>query len=419
MLTVGHVRVHMRRLTGARSFAATSASVLILAGIGGSFAGPDTVSAASTTVVEAPPAVVVPLGIDGGFAPDAVLPTISSAAASTATPAPSVSTAPTPSGRAVAVAGDLMIPARVLAAYRNATATLARTEPGCHLGWQLLAGIGRIESDHAWLGDVRPDGTTVDLIVGPALDGSPGVAQVHDTDRGRWDGDRVWDRAVGPMQFIPTTWAVLGRDGNGDGLTDPSNVDDATVSAGFYLCGHGRDLDDPAQLVAAVHSYNHSDAYVAAVLAWAQAYTDGPVAAAHTPVSRQPSASAPTPKPKPSGAPAVGVPGLPGPVLGEPGGASATPTPYPTPSSCPTASADPSASSDPTAPSSDPLPPTSQPSPLLTPTLSPGESEPPSPGDGSCPTPGTTTTPSATPTATDSPSATDSPVPGPTALPSD
>src|SRR5262249_28262850 len=154
----------------------------------------------------------------------------------------------------VVVAGPWTIPARVLEAYQNAADALARSEPVCGLPWQLLAAIGRIESNHAWLGMVAPNGTTTLRILGPALDGAPGEATIHDTDDGRLDGDRVWDHAVGPMQFLPSTWAVLGRDGSGDGRADPNNVDDAALSAGYYLCSHGRELNRPSALHAAVFS---------------------------------------------------------------------------------------------------------------------------------------------------------------------
>jgi hypothetical protein len=102
------------------------------------------------------------------------------------------------------------------------------------------------------------------------------VARIPDSDGGRWDGDTTWDRAVGPMQFIPTTWRTLGRDGNGDGVADPDNLFDAAVSAAGYLClSGGGSLADPARLRQAVYSYNHSWAYVDTVLGWARLYEGG------------------------------------------------------------------------------------------------------------------------------------------------
>jgi hypothetical protein len=182
--------------------------------------------------------------------------------------------------------GPLGIPGAVLDAYQFAERTLAATRPGCHLSWSVLAGIGRIESGHASDGRVDAFGDTLGPILGPRLDGSPGVAAIPDTDRGQLDGDTVWDRAVGPMQFIPGSWRSIGVDGNGDGVANPNNIYDATVSTAIYLCAGGADLADPAQLQAAVFRYNHSAAYVDIVLQWAQAYLTGvvPIPSAPGPV---------------------------------------------------------------------------------------------------------------------------------------
>ncbi|MFD9969163.1 lytic murein transglycosylase [Streptomyces sp. NPDC059011] len=166
-----------------------------------------------------------------------------------------------------APAGAGALPAGVFAAYRQAEAELARSAPGCGLRWQLLAAIGQVESGHAHGGRVGPDGTTVTPILGPRLDGN-GFARISDTDGGAYDGDTVYDRAVGPMQFIPSTWAVWGTDGNGDGRADPSNVHDAALAAGRYLCAGRRDLSDPADLDRAILGYNRSTAYLRTVLAW-------------------------------------------------------------------------------------------------------------------------------------------------------
>jgi membrane-bound lytic murein transglycosylase B len=171
--------------------------------------------------------------------------------------------------------GSTGIPVTVLAAYRKAEANLAAAKPSCHLPWWVLAGIGRIESGHASGGRVDGNGTTRGRILGIALDGSvPGTAVVLDSDGGRWDGDATYDRAVGPMQFLPSSWRVWGKDGNGDGVADPNNVFDAATGAGYLLCSAG-DLADPATLSRAVLMYNHSAAYVASVLRWGAAYRDG------------------------------------------------------------------------------------------------------------------------------------------------
>jgi membrane-bound lytic murein transglycosylase B len=198
-----------------------------------------------------------------------------------ATVAPALpSTVAEPFGPAGAV-GELGVPVLALEAYHRAADRLAVEQPGCHLPWWLLAGIGHTESGHAESGRLYPDGTTRGTILGPRLDGhNPGDAVILDTDHGVLDGDTRYDRAVGPMQFIPSTWAVWGADGNGDGKKDPNNIFDATVAAGRYLCAGGRDLSTTAGLDAAVLSYNHSRPYLATVLAWGYAYRDRAVGVA-------------------------------------------------------------------------------------------------------------------------------------------
>jgi len=187
-----------------------------------------------------------------------------------------------PAAWVVPAGGGATIPALTLRAYREAAAWAAGYDAGCRLPWTVLAGIGRIESNHGLFGGpatrFSPSGTVSPRITGPALDGN-GVASIPDSDGGRWDGDTTWDRAVGPMQFLPGTWRSLGRDGNGDGVADPGNLFDAAVSAAAYLClSGGGDLTDPARLRRAVYAYTHSWPYVDAVLGWARLYQGGVVA---------------------------------------------------------------------------------------------------------------------------------------------
>ncbi|OPF75263.1 lytic transglycosylase [Streptomyces antioxidans] len=166
------------------------------------------------------------------------------------------------------------IPASVLAAYKKAEAALRESNPGCNLPWELLAAIGKVESGQAGGGNVGADGTTVSPILGPVLNGD-GFALIKDTDGGAYDGDSKHDRAVGPMQFIPSTWANWGRDGNGDGEKDPNNVYDAALAAGGYLCADGRDLSVKADLDRAILGYNHSREYLNTVLSWFEYYKRG------------------------------------------------------------------------------------------------------------------------------------------------
>jgi membrane-bound lytic murein transglycosylase B len=208
----------------------------------------------------------------------------------------------TPAAWVVPAGGGATIPALTLRAYREAAAWAAGFDADCRLPWTVLAGIGRIESNHGLFGGpatrFSPGGAVSPRIIGPPLDGN-GVASIPDSDGGRWDGDTTWDRAVGPMQFIPTTWRTLGRDGNGDGVADPNNLFDAAVSAAGYLClSGGGSLADPARLRQAVYGYNHSWPYVDAVLGWARLYaggvTTGPAVPSGPATTAAPTTAAPT-----------------------------------------------------------------------------------------------------------------------------
>lgn len=164
------------------------------------------------------------------------------------------------------------IPARALAAYASAHLTVEAEDPSCGIGWNTLAGIGAIESDHGRHGgsSVGADGWVTPRILGVPLNGD-GVMAIHDTDGGAWDGDTVWDRAVGPMQFIPETWSYWGADGNGDGVADPNHIDDAALGAARYLCASG-EMTTVEGWREAVFSYNHLEVYVDDVAAMANDY---------------------------------------------------------------------------------------------------------------------------------------------------
>lgn len=160
----------------------------------------------------------------------------------------------------IAKAGN--IPERALAAYAGAALAAGDTHPNCGIGWNTLAAIGFVESEHGSMNGatLRPDGTVAPAIVGIPLDGN-GTNPVPDTDQGRIDGDTVWDRAVGPMQFIPSTWAETGQDGNRDGRTDVNQIDDAALAAALHLCEVGGDLSVSANWIAAIGAYNPSGEY--------------------------------------------------------------------------------------------------------------------------------------------------------------
>ncbi len=215
-----------------------------------------------------PLAAVVPSGDSGA-----------SVVAVTKTPTPfrvaaSASSSPPPAA-VVNSPGTLRIPSMALAAYRNAESMMAAAYPGCGVSWNLLAGIGRIESMHAYGGATDASGTAVRPIYGPALDGTlPGnevIVQSRNAER------VTYARALGPMQFLPGTWSRYASDGDGDGKADVQNIYDASLAAARYLCSGGVNLRNQADVMSAILRYNNSMAYARNVLSWAASYATGVV----------------------------------------------------------------------------------------------------------------------------------------------
>ncbi len=217
----------------------------------------------------------------------AVDPVVALAQVTTAAPAPS-SAAPSPGPVAAPsvaprpdrawldlIARRTGIGATALSAYASADLRMAADQPRCGLSWATLAGLGYVESRHGTIGgrtlgaDGRPG---LSPIFGVPLTGAGPVALVADTDDGRLDGDTRFDRAVGPLQFVPSTWRRWGGDGDGDGDADPHDLDDAAWSAARYLCASGVPLDSGTAWTGAVLSYNLSSTYVQDVLAATNAY---------------------------------------------------------------------------------------------------------------------------------------------------
>ena len=167
---------------------------------------------------------------------------------------------------ALVVGTDL--PLVALDAYVRAATKLSIESPQCGLQWPMIAAVGRIESKHGNVNGatLRPDGQTTVAIIGVGLPGQDGTARVPDTDDGRLDGDADLDRAVGPLQFLPSTWVAYRRDGNGDNAADPQNIYDAALSAGAYLCSSRRSLRVAENLRDAFFAYNRSTNYVNAAI---------------------------------------------------------------------------------------------------------------------------------------------------------
>jgi peptidoglycan hydrolase CwlO-like protein len=98
--------------------------------------------------------------------------------------------------------------------------------------WYILAAVGKVESDHG-------------ANMGPSTAG-----------------------AMGPMQFLPSTWETAGVDGDGDGVANIMDPRDAIPAAAGYLKAGGA----PRDWYAALFSYNHADWYVIKVLGVAEGY---------------------------------------------------------------------------------------------------------------------------------------------------
>jgi hypothetical protein len=298
-------------------------------------------------VSKASPAIVVPHAA-------LTLPPVPAGAGTQDTPALVLPSGTLP-GSSTPVALDSMgIPVRALDGYRKAASLVGAADPTCHIDWALLAAIGRVESDHGRYGGSQLDSAGVDQpgIFGVPLNGLNGTALITDTGGNVLDGSGGFARAEGPMQFIPSTWRLVGVDANGDGVKNPQDMADASATTAVYLCSGGGDLTRAGDLRAAILRYNPSDSYVQTVTAIADAYRHGvsalpasdlPAAnsalpqagttaattrsanavnskpASHpTPsTKRQPAAgaptttaptTAPTPAPSPSGTPAVPAP---------------------------------------------------------------------------------------------------------------
>jgi membrane-bound lytic murein transglycosylase B len=176
--------------------------------------------------------------------------------------------------RVLATVDGVEFPLVALDAYYRAADTIAEEQPTCGVRWWAIAGISRVEGRHGTYGgtELRPNGDTTRRIIGIQLNGTNATAVVGDSDGGTLDGDPAFDRAVGPMQFIPQTWSRYQADGNEDGTTSPFNLYDATLAAAKYLCTSSSGLDADPGLRSAYFSYNHSLPYVDAVLGYARLY---------------------------------------------------------------------------------------------------------------------------------------------------
>ena len=143
-------------------------------------------------------------------------------------------------------------------AYRAAETRVHTDQPACGLRWELLAAIGKTESNHAQ-GRLAANGDTSPPILGIPIG--------PDTDLGAIDTDPKVDHAVGPMQFIPQTWLRWGADANNDGVININNIYDESLAAGRYLCAaaSGDTLFTKAGVIKAIWAYNPNEEYLRVV----------------------------------------------------------------------------------------------------------------------------------------------------------
>jgi membrane-bound lytic murein transglycosylase B len=245
------------------------------------------------------------------------------------------------------------VPEAALRAYHHAEKVMATAAPDCQISWTLLAAIGRVESNHGRFGgsQLGADGVSRPEIRGPRLDGAGDFAAIKDSDNGTLDRDKVWDRAVGQMQFLPETWRSVARDGDGDKAMNPDDIDDSALGSAVYLCGAGGSLAEQAGMARAAFRYNHSDYYVQLVLSFQSGYQTGVFAVPSPPpppaekakkatkskaktkkhVAPKPKHTVPAPASKPATPPRPATAAKPTPKP------APKPTPKPSPSPTPTA----------------------------------------------------------------------------------
>lgn len=219
-------------------------------------------------------------GHHGSTLPDGTKVPTKAIEAPASVPVPGVIAPGVPDGTADSVVSGAStngIPAPALAAYQRAAQVINTADKSCNIPWELIAAIGRVESDHGqYAGNsLTAKGIAEPGIYGPELNGRNGTQAIPDTDGGLIDHDKQWDRAVGPMQFIPSTWSVVKVDADGDGQRNPQDINDASLATAVYLCSGTENLSSRSGQEKAVYRYNHSQQYVDLVLRLMEAYSQG------------------------------------------------------------------------------------------------------------------------------------------------
>jgi hypothetical protein len=216
--------------------------------------------------------IIVPAGgPEAGAAPPTAVGSAPGSPQPSATPAvPGLPPLPTPPPRpadalaawAQRIGNMINVPEVAIEAYGYAQLMLQQTDPGCHLSWTTLAGIGQVESTHGQAGGavLEPGGRSSPPIAGPLLDGRNGRPLVRDTDAGAFDGDATFDRSMGPMRLVPTVWRAQAIDADADGILDPYDIDDASLALARLLCSGSEDLSKLTGWTASVERFRNTPA---------------------------------------------------------------------------------------------------------------------------------------------------------------
>lgn len=188
---------------------------------------------------------------------------------------PATGAAPVSTGR---FGGALLAaPDEAIGAYQRAASIINLTAE-CELDWIVLAAIARVESNHGRGADGRHrvdrQGRVRPALTGAPLNGRAGRDRVFDTDAGELDGRVRWDAPVGPFGLLPATWSNVAVDGDGDGIRNPQDLDDAALATAVLLCASGRDLSRRNVLAKELQALHPAPGYVRVVMMLAALYSE-------------------------------------------------------------------------------------------------------------------------------------------------